>query len=64
MNFIGLVKDNGEQYVFVYDRESTHELIRIFGDYASDPELSFTWFDAGYMSHRVRGENAKGESDA
>ena len=52
-NVIALVKDD-ERYVFLYDDASPDALLRQFGRFASDPELSFTWYDAAVMSQRVR----------
>lgn len=52
-NVIALVK-NGERYVFLYDDASGDALLRQFGRHASDPSLSFTWYDAAVLSQRVR----------
>ena len=53
VNFIALVKDT-ERYVFSYRDGDRDELSRTFGRFASNPELSFTWYDAAAMSQRVR----------
>lgn len=50
---LALVKGT-ERYVFLYDDESRAELLRTLGRYASNPELSFTWYDAALLSHKVR----------
>jgi hypothetical protein len=53
MNVLALVKDS-ERYVFLYDDESPGALLQTLGRYASDPELSFTWYDAAILSQKVR----------
>jgi hypothetical protein len=53
VNVLALLK-NGERYVFLYDDQSSETLLQTLGRYASDPELSFTWYDAAVLSQRVR----------
>lgn len=53
VNVLALVKDS-ERYIFLYDEESSEELLQTLGRYASDKELSFTWYDAAVLSQRVR----------
>jgi len=53
MNTLVLEKDN-ERYVFIYDEESSAELLQTFGRYAADPELGFAWYDAAILSQKVR----------
>lgn len=53
VNVIALVKD-GERYVFLYDDQSTPQLLQTLGRYAADPELNFTWYDAAVLSQKVR----------
>ena len=53
MNVLALVKDS-ERYVFLYDDESADSLLQTLGRYASDKELSFTWYDAAVLSQKVR----------
>ena len=53
MNVLALVKDS-ERYVFLYDDESADTLLQTLGRYASDKELSFTWYDAAVLSQKVR----------
>ena len=52
---IALVKGS-ERYVFLFDDASYSEVLRIFGRFASEEELSFTWFDAAVLSQKVRQE--------
>ncbi len=53
INVLALVKGE-ERYVFLYDDSNRAETLRILGRYASDPALSFTWYDAAVLSQKVR----------
>ena len=53
MNVLALVRD-GHRYVFLYDDNSIDTVLTTLSDYASDPELDFTWYDAAVMAQRVR----------
>jgi hypothetical protein len=53
---IALVK-GGEQYVFLYSEDKRAETLRLLGRYASNPELSFTWYDAAVLSQKIRQES-------
>ncbi len=55
INVLALVK-GGERYVFLYDDTSRAETLRMLGRYASNPELSFTWYDAAVLSQKIRQE--------
>jgi len=46
-----------EQYVFLYDENNRAETLRTLGRYASNPELSFTWYDAAVLSQKIRQES-------
>jgi hypothetical protein len=48
-----LIKGN-ERYVFVYDDESRQPLLDAFRADASNPELSFNWFDAAVLTEKAR----------
>lgn len=50
---VGIVK-GGERYLFLYDLASRSEVLKTFGRFASDPGLSFTWYDAAVCSGTVR----------
>jgi hypothetical protein len=58
INVLALVK-GAERYVFLYDDDSRAETLRILGRYASNPELSFTWYDAAVLSQKIRQEHKK-----
>ena len=53
MNMLALVKGE-EKYVFLFDDKNRSETLRQLGKYASDPELSFTWYDAAVLSQKIR----------
>jgi hypothetical protein len=56
INVLALVKGK-ERYVFLYDDASRAETLRTLGRFASNPELSFTWYDAAVLSQKIRQEN-------
>lgn len=58
VSVVALIKGE-ERYVFLYDDDSRAEALRTLGRYASNPELSFTWYDAAVLSQRIRHEANK-----
>ncbi len=56
INVLALVK-GAERYIFLYDDSNRAETLRTLGRYASDPELSFTWYDAAVLSQKIRQQN-------
>jgi hypothetical protein len=56
INVLALVK-GAERYVFLYDDASRAETLRVLGRYASNPELSFSWYDAAVLSQKIRQES-------
>lgn len=58
INVLALVKGS-ERYVFLYDDASRAETLRVLGRYASNSELSFTWYDAAVLSQKIRQESQK-----
>ena len=59
INVLALVKGT-ERYVFLYDDAHRADTLRTFGRYASDPELSFTWYDAACLARKVREGRTQG----
>lgn len=53
INVLALVKGD-ERYVFLFDDERRTEVLRTLGRFASDPNLSFTWYDAAMLSQKIR----------
>jgi hypothetical protein len=62
INVLALVKGE-ERYVFLYDDASRAETLRTLGRYASNPELSFTWYDAAVLSQKIRQESQRYRSN-
>ncbi len=60
INVLALVKGE-ERYVFLYDDASRSETLRVLGRFASNPELSFSWYDAAVLSQKIRQEAPKAE---
>jgi hypothetical protein len=61
INVLALVK-GAERYVFLYDDASRAEALRVLGRFASNPELSFSWYDAAVLSQRIRQEARRAEA--
>lgn len=55
LRLIALVR-RGEQYVFLWDDSPANRrtIMRVIGRFASDPNLSFTWYDAARLSNEIR----------
>jgi hypothetical protein len=56
INVLALVKGE-ERYIFLYDDSKRAETLRTLGRYASNPQLSFTWYDAAVLSQKIRQES-------
>jgi hypothetical protein len=53
INVLALVKGR-ERYVFLFDDTQRAEALRTLGRFASNSDLSFTWYDAAVLSQKVR----------
>jgi len=53
MNVLALVKER-QRYVFLFDDNSGAKTLQVMGNYAADPELDFTWYNAAILSQKVR----------
>ena len=53
INVLALVKGS-ERYIFLFDDEHRSDTLRTLGRFASNPELSFTWYDAAVLSQKIR----------
>ena len=60
INVLALVKGQ-ERYIFLYDDGNRSNALRTLGRYASNPDLSFTWYDAAVLSQKIRREAAHHE---
>ena len=55
LNVLALAKGtNKERYVFLWKDADEKALLRVFGRFASNSELSFTWYDAAVLSRKVK----------
>jgi len=63
INVLALVKGS-ERYIFLFDDEHRAEALRTLGRYASNPELSFTWYDAAVLSQKIRHSFAPAQATA
>jgi len=59
---IALVKGE-ERYVFLYNENKHQEVLRLLGRYASDPNLSFSWYDAAVLGQKIRQESLQKTRD-
>jgi hypothetical protein len=53
INVVALIKGE-EKYIFLFDDKNRAETLRTLGRYASNPELSFSWYDAAVLSQKIR----------
>jgi|GEM_PF-6516487 hypothetical protein len=60
INVLGTLKEidgkTVERYVFVFGDAFRAAILRILGEYAYDPELSFTWNDVVLLAQKIRNE--------
>lgn len=62
INVLALVKGK-ERYIFLYEDAQRAEVLRMLGRYASNPDLSFSWYDAAVTSQKIREEEKKFKSN-
>ena len=53
INVLALVKGQ-ERYVFLYDDAHKSDALRTLGRFASNADLSFSWYDAAVLSQKIR----------
>jgi hypothetical protein len=53
INVLALVKGE-ERYLFLFNDSRRADTLRVLGRFASNPELSFSWYDAAVMSQKIR----------
>ncbi|WP_425615313.1 hypothetical protein NA78x_005228 [Anatilimnocola sp. NA78] len=63
INVLALVKGE-ERYIFLFDDDRRAEALRTLGRFASNPELSFSWYDAAVLSQRIRSTVPESEAPA
>lgn len=54
VNILAMVRDE-HRFIFLYDDDSIDTLLATLSEFAADPELEFTWYDAAVLAQRVRG---------
>lgn len=59
---LALVKGE-ERYIFLFDDANRGECLRTLGRFASNYELSFTWYDAAVLSQKIRQVIELGDQD-
>ena len=57
VNVLALTK-GPERYLFLFKDENRTEVFHILARYASNPELSFTWYDAAVLSQKIRQDDS------
>src|SRR5690242_19388629 len=62
INVLALVKGD-ERYIFLFDDNNRSEALRTLGRFASNPELSFSWYDAAVLSQKIRRTGKQEASD-
>lgn len=63
INVLALVKGE-ERYLFLYNDDNRSETLRTLGRYASNAELSFSWYDAAVLSQKIRNNSRKPQEAA
>jgi hypothetical protein len=58
INVAGIVKGE-ERYLVLFDEQHREEAFCTLGKWASNPELSFNWYDAANIAMRLREGNAE-----
>lgn len=53
IHVLALVKGE-ERYIFLFNDKHRGEALRTLGRFATNPELSFTWYDAAVLSQKIR----------
>lgn len=48
------LEKNGEKYVWFFEDTQRAEVLRSLGQFASNKELAFSWYDAAVLSGKVR----------
>lgn len=52
--FTLLLDKDGERYIVMYDARHRRDALNRLAEWASSPELSFSFYDAARLSHEVR----------
>ena len=49
-----VVKKDTEKYIFTFQDGDAVQALMVTGNYAANPDLSFSWFDAACVCKRIR----------
>ena len=63
INVLALVKGE-ERYIFLYSDGNRSKALRVLGRYASNSELSFSWYDAAVLSQKIRRQHQESAREA
>src|SRR3954465_11212309 len=61
INVLPLIKGK-ERYIFLYDDSQRAEALRMLGRHASNPDVSFSWYDAAVLCQKIRQEERQRRS--
>ncbi len=61
INVLALVKGK-ERYIFLYDDGNRSKALRVLGRYASNTDLTFSWYDAAVLSQKIRRQHDENEN--
>lgn len=50
---IVLNKSSGHHYIFRFSVSTRADMVRVFKQFAENPRLDFSWYDAARLSQRV-----------
>lgn len=62
INVLALVKGK-ERYIFLYNDGNRSKALRVLGRYASNKDLSFSWYDAAVLSQKIRRQQEESASN-
>ena len=63
INVLALVKGK-ERYIFLYDDGNRSKALRVLGRYASNTDLTFSWYDAAVLSQKIRRQHQEAAREA
>ncbi len=62
IHMLAVKKADGQTYVLLYNQATRADALRQLGNWASNPALDFTWYDAAVASQKIRQAASGGES--
>ena len=55
VHVVPLVKESGDVYFFIFDKQSVPSILQTMGRFAADAEHNFSWYDTRVVNDRIRG---------